>query len=56
MKLDKEVVEEITNKVLAIYINAGGSVHLDAIRKYLRSLDLVFKEGDSSQSVLVKGK
>ncbi len=52
MRLDKSVVQKIIETIDGVM---GGVAYL-TLREKLKALDLVFKSGDSSQSVLVESK
>ena len=49
MKLDESVIKEIQRKICQLS-------QYDLAEKVLKELDLIFKPGDSSHSVLVENK
>lgn len=58
MKLDENTIEKIVSAILRDFMK-GSTVsdnpvlNLELLRTQLRGLDLIFKKGDPSQSVLV---
>lgn len=53
MKLDKSVIRAIESIAWECTDRAGDP---DQLEEFLKNLDLVFKPGDASQSVLVENK
>lgn len=53
MKLDESAIKDIMRTAIRVYKDEMSSVEF---WEYLHELDLVFKPGDSSQSVLVENK
>jgi len=56
MKLDKDLIEEIYDFVSSFDYKYYATGSKEDIIKYLSTLDLVVKLGDSSQSVLVSNE